>query len=576
MKYGDTFVQRSTPKWGACEISVNFHQSSNIANSLNPYLDNVDYNEIKKFIKTRTTKGQVQAVSIPGRQNGHDTLETFENELFLELADQHRRIDLFVHSKSGEIARRLKDLNKQVVQLGRHRPNAAQKRISVRRVEKYSKTEEEVLKVGEEIQLLARFVGAQRLAFQKLLKKYKKWTGSSSLGSRFQKEVLSPTHGFWRKDFTPLLSQWNDVLTAVRAPFDAGLTWTLGTTDEMGRELDRSAPLADEPVPTEARLETTVNACVANPTAAILHNVYKDGTDADVDSTLATLPFGRSAGKAVYWIHSDNIVQIHILLLQYLRLRRSTGIDASSKSSRRSSIHESAVGYTATTGSETGIIICDELQAFAKRRSSITIGDMETSPGASAEEAAASIRYSSSGEALITVGTGHLRKPQIPNLAVREGPKKAVLKSKALKSLFNSKVPITAPQTRSPGINYEDQQYFRDLTSKPACDNVREWLQAHHNVQPLVRLQYKRSRFADLSNNEAWGIWATLDKDVSMRKSSVEDLDSLISSFNSDYTTTSDLFPHAILEVRWEGKSRPDLIKALDVTHLVSGYRYAC
>lgn len=70
-------------------------------------LDNVDYNDIKHLIKVRTTQGQGQARAVPGSDGEAKAFQAFEDELFRELRDQHQRIDLFVQSKAGEIARRL-------------------------------------------------------------------------------------------------------------------------------------------------------------------------------------------------------------------------------------------------------------------------------------------------------------------------------------------------------------------------------------------------------------------------------------------------------------------------------------
>ncbi len=70
-------------------------------------LDNVDYNEIKHFIKVRTTRDQAQAISIPGQEYEGRALREFENELYAELCEQHQRVDLFVQSKAGEIKRKL-------------------------------------------------------------------------------------------------------------------------------------------------------------------------------------------------------------------------------------------------------------------------------------------------------------------------------------------------------------------------------------------------------------------------------------------------------------------------------------
>lgn len=69
--------------------------------------DNIDYNDIKRLIKVHTTKGQAEAIAIPGKDNEAKALQKFEDELYVELREQHQRIDLFVQSKSGEITRRL-------------------------------------------------------------------------------------------------------------------------------------------------------------------------------------------------------------------------------------------------------------------------------------------------------------------------------------------------------------------------------------------------------------------------------------------------------------------------------------
>lgn len=67
--------------------------------------DNIDYDEIKAFIKENTTPGNGTAVSIPG--TGDDLGQEVEDALFDILLQQHQRINLFVWSKAGEIKRRL-------------------------------------------------------------------------------------------------------------------------------------------------------------------------------------------------------------------------------------------------------------------------------------------------------------------------------------------------------------------------------------------------------------------------------------------------------------------------------------
>ena len=88
----------------------------------------------------------------------------------------HELTDAADHSKS------------QLKQFACRTPSVADRRIPVARLERFGKLENDVLKAGDEVRSLARFTSTQRTAFRKLLKKYKKWTGSAEL------EMLSLIH----------------------------------------------------------------------------------------------------------------------------------------------------------------------------------------------------------------------------------------------------------------------------------------------------------------------------------------------------------------------------------------------
>ena len=533
--------------------------------------DNVDYNEIKQLIKLRTSNAPGQAITIPGQKNDNKALEDFEKELYAELLDQHQRIDLFVRSKSGEIKRRLDHLNRQLIHLEAQSQLSSKRRISVRRLEKFSKVEGEVLKAGEEIQSLARYVGAQRTAFLKLLKKYKKWTGSSALGARFQNEVLGRPRSFAQKDFSLLLAQWADVLAAVRAPFEAGLSWkTTKTNGATGGgppsnpQPGRSGNLSK--APHDEHQESGENG--QRPTSVHeLHTTFTTGSDVDVDTALATVPLGRTAGRATYWIHPENLIQLHVVLLQYSRLRRRNA-DASSptsplspSSSRRGSVRGSLEGRLIGTDEEAGTIVCDDPNSFAKRRNNATISEIETLQGTVACGAAASFRYSTSGEAIVSVES-LTNSPNTSDMRSKPTMKKAKMKRKALSQLFDRE-DVTSSRSQSHSGLKESKSFDQDFFT------VRQWLHDHRDIQPLVHIRCKRTRFVGLGNNEVHGTWAVLDKDISTNKSSLDDLDNLTNSPVSE-TGTPELFPHAVLEVRWEGESQPELVKALDESHLVS------
>ncbi|MCJ1283881.1 hypothetical protein MMC26_003212 [Xylographa opegraphella] len=549
MKYGATLQQRSIPEWGTY---------------------NVDYNDIKHLIKQRTTRSQGQPISIPGQASAKKASDDFEEELYAELFDQHQRIDLFVQSKSGEIERRLDHLHKQVLNLVHQCETARRKPISVRRLERFSKAETEVLRVGEEIQSLAEFVGVQRLAFRKLLKKYKKWTGSSRLGTRFQDEVLSKPNNFSRKDFGPLLERFTWVLASVRSPFESGFSWnTAGRIQRISTPCPRtSSGSARHPKLTQ---EATANTSADTTSTTGIYAAYMTGDDVEVDTAFAISPLGNNGGKAAYWIHPDNLVQLHILLLRYSRLRRPGEDSRSSRNSSHSGSRRTSLQSSANSGvvDEAGTIVCDDLQNFAERRNSTTVNDMECVPGTVPEEAAVSIRYSAKGEAIVVINNFAACKAGVNTTGTSISTKKARLRPKLLNQVFADHASSLPPADSSTNITVPmNESYATDGD----VEAIRHWLTDHQEVQPLVHLRSSRTRFVGLGNSDSRGIWAILDKSVSMTRSSVDELKDFSHSTSLKDSASED-FPYALLEVRWEETSQPDLVKALDETHLTERVR---
>ncbi len=413
------------------------------------------------------------------------------------------------------------------------------------------------LRAGEDIQSLSRFVGAQRTAFQKLLKKYKKWTSSSELGVRFRAEVLDRPTSFSKRDFEPLLTQWTEVLAAVRAPFIGGGDWHSG----LRNPITRSQP--DLSVPTKPLKSPTkqANQEFAGDLDSVseLHSAWEDGSNIDIDTALAVLPLGRGATRAVYWVHPDNIVQVHVLLLQYTRLHKTNSIHSpespsSSRSSPRTSFSNCSGRPASRTDDEVGVIVCDDLQRFSKVRSSETISITEDCPGTVAEKAAASIRFSPSGEAVVVVDTDAGRPGHSANWNEKHLPRKARFKRKHVRQLFEAS---------------SVDRFAKDNGNDPK--QVCEWLTEHREVQPLVQLLSRRTRFVGLRNHKDGGVWATLDKDISMKICSSKSLagDKGLSTISEGGTIESEIFPHAILEVRLEGDADSKLVETLNSSHLV-------
>ncbi|KAI1485677.1 hypothetical protein F5X96DRAFT_690203 [Biscogniauxia mediterranea] len=197
MKYGEQFEEASVPGWS---------------------LHNIDYNSLKHQIKTHTTKDQATAIAIPGHQDY--ALKRFEDAFYIELCNQHNRVDLFVSSKADEIARRLRHLSGLLHQLMVRCTSAGG--VSVKRQRRFAKYQWQVDECGRDIQALVRFVNAQIIAFRKILKKYKKWTGSTTLSSRFKENVLGSPKSFTKRDFHPLQLQYQDLVATLDAASPLG------------------------------------------------------------------------------------------------------------------------------------------------------------------------------------------------------------------------------------------------------------------------------------------------------------------------------------------------------------------
>ena len=541
-------------------------------NSNAKLVDNVDYNDLKRLIKVRTTRGQGQALTIPGHQNEAKSLQSFENEFFAELVDQHQRVDLFVRSKAGEINRRLVHLDKQVGHLQERYPSYQTQKISVRCLERFAKVEEAVENAGEEIRSLARFVGAQKLAFVKLLKKYKRWTASSSLEVRFRTKILNQPTAFSKRDFQPLLTQYNDVLAAVRAPFESD-QHVKDPRKGIGPQPKASNGSVRESHKTLEQRESQshhTNRAPANSPATQIQAACQGPSDVDFDNALVILPLGKFGGKASYWVHPDNLVELHVLLLRYTRLRRASSqctenpdSNGSKHQSRRQSTNGNGNYLVNGADEDAGLVICDDLQSFARRRSGAPISDTEESAGGVLESAAATVQYSSSGEALLTINTSlnDAKESHTPRPF-----KSSKIKKKFVRYLFGS------GQSKSaiPTLDEQGSEESEDL--RP----MQKWLNGHQEIQPLVNLQSKRTRFVGLRNDDSGGMWATLDRDIVMKTTSKEffcgkegDL-----AFDSRETGESVSFSFAVLEVRYEGGSGTDFLAALNESHLVRLFLY--
>ncbi|KAH7094741.1 hypothetical protein FB567DRAFT_12072 [Paraphoma chrysanthemicola] len=514
MKFGDTLRSRSIPEWG--------HY-------------NIDYDYLKDLIKHQTTPGTNKAVSIPGQ--GESTERAFRDTFLQVLHAQHDRINLFIRSKSGEIERRLDHISKSLEQLRlKQRASPPGARLPARVVERYAKIDADVAKTGEEIRSLSRFQVAQRTGFTKILKKYKRWTKDKGLYPMFKEQVISRPDSLFQLDLGYLLDQYIDVLGALRAVFDHD-----------------GAPTADN--------ETTN----AQSAAARISRSLEKGDELDFDLALTTIPLGTHGNRATYWIHPDHFVEAQVLLLQHMHLfsgnsAQSRAESAHATPSRRKS---SAAGTERclTNEDEVGLLVLDHPEAFAMKQNASTIGSTEATKGNIVFKAAGNVHCVSSGDAAVVVCADAKGQQQATSRT-----HSARTSLKYLQDLLRSSPSATNGPTSKQQSNVSSiETSHGDLTA------VRKWLAEHHEAKPIAGVGSKRTRLMGLHNNSAGGIWATLDKDVYMKASMSNDLNS--DDWPSTARSNATNFPHAILEVRREGAQATSLIQMLDRSHLVERVR---
>ena len=426
-------------------------------------------------------------------------------------------------------------------------------------------------RIGQELENLDRFIAVNRQAFHKILKKYKKRTGSPDLGQRFY-HVLSHDTSFVNRSLVSALAHYNELLAAARA---ASIS-----SEPPGSLKTRS-------IAVDHSHEQSVTTSYS--TAADIQHVYEHGTDVDLDTTLAVLPQDQGAGHACYWVHNDNLLQIQIFLLRYTRSRKNqVCTSAPTPSSLRASRHGSCSSLASfpmpQPNQKAGTIICDELDRLVERRSGATLSDSESETERDSGEPAATIRYSSSGEAVLTIGPSSDEMPK-----VRSPWRTARLKRKALGSLFqldesqqamrrSADADVQSPQLSESDAacsSWHASNRVQTCLHTISLVDAKSWFYKHRDVQPLVEIHSRRTRFAGIRNTDSSGVWAVLDTEIVLTKCSSASLAGQYNHSSSSEEAHSPYvqFPHAILTIRFEGSDETGLIEKLDNSHLTERVR---
>lgn len=300
-------------------------------------------------------------------------------------------------------------------------------------------------------------------------------------------------------------------------------------------------------------------------TAAYLDCLTRRGSFVEFDTALVSTPTGPHSQKVVYWVHPDNIMDVHILLMRTSNLKTwekildptASSHGGSSASSRRVSLDAGASDPRNTGGKETTFLICDEIARSRFQNSPVAEGSEEMAGGQALQQAAVRVQYCHSERFLLAVDTG---------------------------GEFFSKSPVNLPESRIHIAKFERRPPLHDYggyspEAYKLIDDFRDakeayqWLKDHPKTRPIAQVRSKRSQFVGLENSAKLGIYTTLNTDIKMAKCrqdalSLKDSSDLIlrSKPYGDWRP----FPFAVLEVRVEGECSPAHLEMLDETHLVS------
>lgn len=233
---------------------------------------NILYNDIRDTIIQETSGKCITA-------DGYNTI-------FSMLNDEYQNVNLFVKSKLGEIEQRLRTCQRLVASISsldagsRLKLEDSHNNAEVARDTNVYQLQCEVAKVSRDVQHLSRFAGAQFTGFRKLIKKFRKLAPKEGPQLNEFERLLTGSESFASIDFTTIfleLSLLYDMLRSGKYTlFKALPSWTSDGSNSKC-------------------LETRL-------------------CQFDVRMVSA------SAKTAHYWIHSEDVVQVQVALLQSLSL----------------------------------------------------------------------------------------------------------------------------------------------------------------------------------------------------------------------------------------------------------------
>jgi SPX domain protein involved in polyphosphate accumulation len=385
--------------------------------------------------------------------------------------------------------------------------------------------------VGEDIRRLSRFIAANRLAYIKLFKKYRKWTKRDTLQQDFESSLNPASDRFSKVDISPLLNKYSDLLHSIRLA--------------MGIGLDRFELSANPPVSDHQHSSRSV--------AMRINSAIESHSSADFDATFAYCPLGSNGSRALYLVHSDQLVEVRVLLLQHARLalRDASSPSFSSPTTPVRSRHNSITRAEdlLERSHNHGFVVIDNVEDFVIRQNSVPLDDADDPYASPQSLIAAALIWTNDPDVAVCIGE-HFRS-DTEESTVSKIQKKHVDKFLAVKEPFDK-----LPSSRDDSTSTEE-----------GIKRSRQWLLTRPYTSPLVCVMSNRNRFAGLQKEKDRGYWGTLDTNIVFKKVSAADFSD--KEWPSTISSGCRTFPYAVLEVRQEGVSEPNLIDILDKSHLV-------
>jgi hypothetical protein len=197
-------------------------------------------------------------------------------------------------------------------------------------------------RAGDELQSLSRFSKAQQTAFRKLLKKHKKWTGSTDLETEFNRHVLGDPSSFTNIDMNPLYTQYEDTLSALRTLYHERIS---GTPEKSSVDTD------------------------TQDNSAQIRSIIESSSSVEFDSYLSTSPLATVSP----------MLSRHNSITSSGDRRNSTAVEA-----------------------DTTLLVADDLESFIAHQSSSTFEKREETVGSRLQEAAVHARWTKSDDAIVT------------------------------------------------------------------------------------------------------------------------------------------------------------------------------